>query len=286
MAHGLLAAPPVSSLASTEVGSTGPTVVFLHGLFGQGKNWTSIAKALLPTARSLLVDLPNHGRSGWTDQFSYAEMAAMVADHLDQRSAAAAEPVRYAVVGHSMGGKVAMVLALLRPNLVERLCVVDVSPVRTGSLSSFAPYVRGMRSVDLGRLTDRAEADRALTDDVPDPTIRGFLLQNLRRDPSGPTPWRWQMNLDLLGRHLADLGDWPDLGTDPYAGPVMWLAGAHSAYVQPEFVPAMRALFPRVQLVRVKGAGHWVHSDQPVVFAAALRQFLHLPAPSPGKVEP
>jgi len=278
---------PRSTLFSTELEGDGPTVVFLHGLFGQGKNWTSIAKALAPAARTLLVDLPNHGRSGWTDEFSYPEMAAAVADHLDQRSAAAAEPGPYALVGHSMGGKVAMALALSRPDLVHRLCVVDVSPVRTAQLSSFDPFVRGMRAVDLAHLADRGQADRALADNVPDPTIRGFLLQNLRRDAGGPYPWRWQMNLDLLGDHLAELGDWPDLdAAAPYPGPVLWLAGARSAYVQPAFVPAMRALFPRVQLVRVKDAGHWVHSDQPRVFVAALRQFLHLPTPPSGKVEP
>ena len=277
---------PRSTLFSTELGGDGPTVVFLHGLFGQGKNWTTIAKALSPAARALLVDLPNHGRSGWTAELSYPQMAAAVADHLDQRSAAAAEPGPYAVVGHSMGGKVAMALALLRPDLVQRLCVVDVSPVRTPLLSSFDRYVRGMRAVDLAQLSDRGQADRVLADDVPDPTIRGFLLQNLRRAAGGPVPWRWQMNLDLLGRHLAELGAWPDLGAAPYPGPVLWLAGARSAYVRPEFIPAMRALFPRVQLVRVKDAGHWVHSDQPGVFVAALRQFLHLRTPLSGKVEP
>ena len=270
-------------LFTTEVGGAGPTVVFLHGLFGQGKNWTSIAKALTPSASSLLVDLPNHGRSGWTDDVSYSSMAMAVADLLDQR---AAEPAAYAVVGHSMGGKVAMALALLRPDLVRRLCVVDVSPVRTAQLSSFDTYVRGMRAIDLARLADRGAADRSLTPDVPDPTIRGFLLQNLRRSPGGSQPWRWQMNLSVLGHHLAELGGWPDLGTSPYPGPVLWLAGARSTYVQPEFVPAMRALFPRVQLVRVKDAGHWVHSDQPGVFVAALTQFLHLRPAMTEKVEP
>ena len=133
-----------TSLFHTQLGTSGPRVVFLHGLFGQGRNWTTIAKALSGQARVSLVDLPNHGRSPWTDHFSYPEMADQVADLL--RAEAGGEP--YAVVGHSMGGKVAMALALLHPELVERLCVVDVSPVPR-RVSGFETYVRGLRSIDL-----------------------------------------------------------------------------------------------------------------------------------------
>lgn len=260
------------SLFSTRFGETGPRVVFLHGLFGQGKNWTMFARALAPQARVTLVDLPDHGRSGWTDRFSYAEMADQVAELMRTQGA---EP--YAVVGHSMGGKVAMAMALRQPEQVSRLGVVDVSPVPSTQVSSFADYVRGMRALDLIGLPDRASAGAQLVAYVPEATIRGFLLQNLRREPNG---WRWQMNLELLGSHLEDVGDWPAMDEPPYPGPVLWLAGADSDYVRRDYAPAMRALFPRVQLVTVKGAGHWVHSDQPAVFLAAIRQFLHLPVPA------
>lgn len=260
------------NLFSTRFGESGPRVVFLHGLFGQGKNWTMFARALAPQARVRLVDLPDHGRSDWTEAFSYPDMADRVAELM-----AAEDPEPYAVVGHSMGGKVAMTLALRHPERVSRLAVVDVSPVRATEMTGFATYVRGMRSVDLTTLADRAAADTQLEADVPDPVIRGFLLQNLRREPSG---WRWQMNLELLGSHLEDVGDWPAMDVAPYPGPVLWLSGANSDYVRRDYAPAMRALFPRVQLVTVKGAGHWVHSDQPAVFLAAIRQFLHLPVPA------
>src|SRR3954447_17609909 len=119
----------------------------------------------------------------------------------------------YALVGHSMGGKVAMALALLRPGLVERLCVVDVAPVPTAGLSAFAPYVRGMRAVDLTELPDRASAEAALAANVPDPVVRSLLLQNLRRDRSGS---RWQMNLRLLGDELDAVAGCPDLTAPPY----------------------------------------------------------------------
>jgi len=255
---------------STQLGSVGPRVVFLHGLFGQGRNWTTVAKQLSDACRVTLVDLPNHGRSAWTRDFSYANMAAQVAGLLSEQG----EGEPYAVVGHSMGGKVAMAIALQHPELVSRLAVVDVSPVPSPAISGFDRYVEGMRSIDLATLPDRATADRALAAYVPEDTIRGFLLQNLRRDPAAG--WRWQMNLQLLGDQLPVIGGWPSFDAGSYAGPVLWLAGARSDYILPAYAAAMRAHFPRVQLVTVKGAGHWVHSDQPEVFLATMRQFLHL----------
>jgi esterase len=260
------------AIHSTELGTSGPRIAFMHGLFGQGKNWTAIAKALRDSCRITLLDLPNHGRSAWTKHFSYPETAAAIGKEL---AAASPDPVN--LVGHSLGGKVAMVLALLQPDRVERLCVVDVSPVRYQTQSTFAEYVRGLRSVDLERLPDRATADAVLRPYVPDNVVRGFLLQNLRRDqsPDGPR-WRWQLNLDLLGDRLAEIGDWPDLQTPPYEGPVLWVAGANSRYILPEHADPMRRLFPRVRQVSVKNAGHWVHSEQPEVFLAILRRFLQV----------
>ncbi len=264
-------APEGVTLASTTYGERGPRVVLLHGLFGQGRNFTGVARALADEARVTLLDLPDHGRSPWSDDFSYTAMADRVADDL----AARAPGERWTVVGHSMGGKVAMLVALRRPELVERLCVVDVAPVPTAAVSSFGTYVAAMRRVDLEALADRASAERVVADTVPDPVVRGFLLQNLRRDGSGDQArWRWQMNLALLGDRLPEIADWPDVGPATYDGPVLWLAGADSDYVQPAYAPAMRALFPRVRLVRVKNAGHWVHAEQPAVFVSALRGFL------------
>ena len=261
-----------AELFSTSLGTTGPRVVFLHGLFGQGRNWNTVAKALADQARVLLVDLPNHGRSAWTDSFSYPDMATRVADLL--RRVGGEEP--YAVVGHSMGGKVAMTLALHEPEVVARLAVVDVSPVPTAEVSHFARYVEGMRSLDLTTLTGRDEADQHLAPYVPDPGIRSFLLQNLRRESGANGGWRWQMNLSLLGDQLDAMGSWTDPAAEPYRGPVLWLAGARSGYVRPEYAPTMRALFPRVQLVTIKDAGHWLHSDRPDVFLSVIRRFLHL----------
>ena len=255
----------------TEQGDTGPRILLLHGLFGQGKNWTSIAKILAEQARVIMMDLPNHGQSGWTETVTYGEMAVAIADVL-----ADADDDPLNVVGHSMGGKVAMAMALLQPGLVERLAVVDIAPVRYDRLTGFADYVTGMQSIDLGRLQTRAEADTQLQPYVPDEVVRSFLLQNLRRDPTSDSGWRWQMNLSLLGAKLDDLGAWPDLHTPPYPGPVLWVAGANSDYITPEYGSAMRRLFPRTTAFTIKNAGHWVHSEQPEVFVGVLRRFLGL----------
>jgi pimeloyl-ACP methyl ester carboxylesterase len=254
-------------LHTTAMGETGPLVAFCHGLFGQGKNWTTIAKAVAADHRVLLVDMPNHGRSSWTDHFDYVDTADRLASLFS-----ADDPV--ALVGHSMGGKAAMVLALRHPGLVERLCVVDVSPVEYQSRDEFAGYIDAMQALDLGSVARRDDADAALEDAVPDPTVRSFLLQNLRRTDDG---WSWQPNLDVLGRDLAALGDWPEealAGAAPYQGRTLWVAGQRSAYVRDEYADAMDRWFPRNRKVTVKGAGHWVHSEQPEVFIEVLRRFL------------
>ncbi|HYP45070.1 MAG TPA: alpha/beta fold hydrolase [Propionibacteriaceae bacterium] len=267
MTPALPAPNPQSGLHSIQLGESGPRIAFCHGLFGQGKNWTSIAKSLSTEFRCTLVDLPNHGRSGWTDDVSYTSAGDQLAGLL--RRMAPGES--YTVVGHSMGGKVAMAMALLHPSLVRRLCVVDIAPVSYRGLSSFADYVRGMRALPLDTLADRTTADRLLQNDIPDPVVRSFLLQNLRREDTG---WRWQQNLSVLGDHLDDLASWPELDVDPYPGPTLWVAGGESTYVAPAHAPAMRAQFPKVQLVTIKRAGHWVHAEQPAVFVDLLRRFV------------
>ncbi len=239
-----------------------PRIAFLHGLFGQGRNWTTIARRLSDRYATTLIDLPNHGRSDWTSQIGYPEQADQVAALLTDLGD------DWTLVGHSMGGKVAMALALRRPQVVQRLCVVDIAPIDYPGQREFAGYVRAMRSLDLATLPSRDAADEQLRAAVPSPTVRAFLLQNLRRDGDR---WRWQMNLQTIGDDLETFGHWPKLDTEPYPGPTLWIGGADSDYVRREYEPAMRALFPRLRTAWVKGAGHWVHSEQPGRFLQVLR---------------
>jgi len=254
-----------------ELGQDGSRVLFLHGLFGQGRNWTTIGKALADRHRVLLADLPHHGRSPAPDHFDYLDLAEYVADLLIA-TGGADDPA--CVVGHSMGGKVAMLVALRHPEMVGRLVVADMAPVAYGAARDFVSFAAAMQGLDLTALERRQDADRLLETAVPDPTIRGFLLQNLRHQGDR---WYWQLNLDVLARDLDRLSGWPEeqlAGTAPYDGPVLWLAGERSNYVTDEYAEAMRRWFPHYRKVTIKDAGHWLHSEQPDVFLAVLRQFL------------
>ena len=269
-------------LAARTLGDSGPRVVFVHGLFGQGRNWTTIARKLAEDGRRVtLLDLPNHGHSPWTDRVHYGDMAEFVAAELEVLG----DPVT--LVGHSMGGKVAMQLALRRPELLRALVVVDVAPTdypesggRTDDpdeeASPFAAFIAAMREMDLDRLQSREEADEALRTAVPSTMVRSFLLQSLVRDGVGADGgWRWRLNLDLLARDLGELRKFPDPPPGAtFDGPVLWIAGASSTYALDRDRPRMDELFPATRLVRIKHAGHWVHSEQPEVFLETLRRFL------------
>lgn len=247
------------------VGSGPQQVVFLHGLFGQGKNFGGIATALADLATVHLVDLPNHGLSPWTEAFDLDGQADLVASWLEE-----SVPTPVTLIGHSLGGKIAMRLALRAPELVERLMVVDISPARNEAATSFATLVAALRRIDLDQIQSRTQADRALAHEIPDDGVRHFLLQNLRFRGQH---WSWAANLDLLGDSLHAVGGWPPLEAT-YDGPVLWVCGGRSPYVQPEHVAVMRRLFPRVRQITLKRADHWVHADDPASFIHICRLFL------------
>lgn len=258
------------SLNATLIGQGRPDLVFLHGLFGQGKNWTSVARRLEPLATSLLIDLPNHGKSPWTDHFSYEQMADEVAYNLRDRLGSAANPV---IIGHSMGGKVAMTLALRHQDVLRGLVVVDIAPDNSSHGYGFATIVAALQKMDVRSFQQRDEAHVELSSTVPSPTIRSFLLQNLRRRNDG-MGYCWQFNLDLICEALPLISGWPELGDRSWDGPVLWIRGAHSEYVRPEHFPAMMRMFPQTALLTIEDAGHWVHSEKPDEVEEGLRNFL------------
>lgn len=259
----------VRAPANEADGQNGSTrAVFLHGLFGRGKNFTRIASGLLPETQSLLVDLPNHGRSGWTETFDYAQMADIVAEEL-RADFAASGPVD--VIGHSMGGKVAMVLALRHPELVRKLVVIDISPVAAVSArGEFQHLLGSLSALDLPSFAHRPEVDAALKTNIPNDVVRGFLLQNLKHRDGN---YVWEPNLSLLYGELETVMSFPEY-TSSFTGPVLWIRGDRSNYVTESDVPAMRALFPKTRRMTVHGAGHWVHSEKPEEVIDALRSFL------------
>jgi pimeloyl-ACP methyl ester carboxylesterase len=251
-------------LAITETG-TGRPVVLLHGLLGAGQNFGAVAKALAGQGhRVLALDLRNHGSSApHQPTMGYAEMAADVAETLREAGAWPA-----AVIGHSMGGKVAMMLALAEPAGVERLLVADIAPVAYPT-PAFTRYIAAMRAIPLRPGLTRRDADAALVAAVPEPPLRGFLLQNLLFNEDPP---RWRVALDVIADEMGGIGGWPD-PTGRYEGPVLVLAGDRSDYIRPEHHARFRALFPACRFHTIP-AGHWLHAENPQAFLAEVTAFL------------
>lgn len=248
-----------------------PAIVFLHGLFGCKTNFNSIAKALAQQTgrRVLTVDARNHGDSPHSPDMSYEAMSQDLQDLLPKLGL-----VPCVLIGHSMGGKTAMLLALQRPELVERLVAVDISPVETTSSSNFPAYIAAMRAIDIpdevSRSCARKLADKQLSSLIQDMAVRQFLLTNLV-EADGRFVWR--VNLDALAQHVDKLLAFPPQ-QESYPGPTLFLLGGNSEFVHPSHHPEIRRLFPRAQMQTVPNAGHWIHADRPQDFMAAIRGFL------------
>ncbi|MCB2136361.1 MAG: alpha/beta fold hydrolase [Rhodobacteraceae bacterium] len=248
-----------------EYGTQGalPPVLIAHGLYGSARNWGAIARRLATDRRVLAVDMRNHGESFQAETHGYDDLAADLAAVVEDRGG------RVDLIGHSMGGKAAMMLALGRPELVNRLIVGDISPVTYDHTQ--LPLAQAMQAMDLDGIDTRAEADRRLAASVDDPSVRAFLLQSL--DLKGERP-RWRLNLPVLEREMPKIMGWPEQSSTASL-PVLVLAGGNSDYVRPEHRPVIRRLFPEARLAKLPGAGHWLHADQPREFEATIRAFFH-----------
>lgn len=243
-------------------------VVFLHGLMGRGKNFTRIARGLVETTTSLLVDLPNHGASCWTEDFDYIEIADLVAEEL-RRDFCKDEPA--VILGHSMGGKVAMLLALRHPDLAAGLIIEDIAPLNS-SASEFEHLLGTLLKVDLDNLKSRTDAHAEIKEDIDDDNVRGFLLQNLARDGQGG--FTWDPNLRMLFDQLPTIVDFPEVNETFDDHPVLWIKGENSDYINDESAVAMRKLFPVTRRIQIRDAGHWVHSEQPQNFTETIDYYI------------
>jgi len=253
------------ALAAMEYGG-GPPLAILHGLFGSGRNWASISKRLAAHHRVIAFDLRNHGGSPWAARMDYADMAEDVRASLKTRGYE-----QFALLGHSMGGKVAMMAALQYPDAVERLVIADIAPV-TYPMRHLVE-AQAMRRLDLARIARRSQADAALAAAVPDADERGFLLQNLIFENGGA---RWRVNLDAVEQNMGRLADFPAmLEGRAYDRPAFFIGGARSDYVRPEHEPVIRRLFPKAEIARIENAGHWLHAEQPAAFLAIVEPFLN-----------
>jgi pimeloyl-ACP methyl ester carboxylesterase len=245
-----------------EAGS-GPPVALLHGLFGRAQNFGSLARRLAASFRVLSLDLRNHGASPHGPGMAYQALAADVMETLAARGALPA-----CVLGHSMGGKAAMVMALLHQDAVDGLVVADIAPLPYAHANG--RIARAMLALELVPGVSRADASRALEAAVPDEAVRGFLLQNF---DSGAAP-AWRIGLAEIEAGMAEIEGWPELpATVVYEKPTLFLAGSRSDYVRPDSRQAILARFPAASFETLE-AGHWLHAEQPAAFGSAVVDFL------------
>jgi pimeloyl-ACP methyl ester carboxylesterase len=238
----------------------GPTLLIAHGLYGSAKNWGVIAKRLSDTRRIIAVDMRNHGDSPRFDTHSYTEMASDLAEVIDHIGG----PVD--VIGHSMGGKAAMTLALKHPQTVRSLIVGDIAPVTYAHTPS--QFIEAMQAVDLTNVTRRAQASEQLAELGVEPALQSFFTQSL--DIEGK---RWKLNFDALLADMDKILSFPQLDSS-YEGPSLFLSGADSEYVLPEHRPTIKTLFPNARFAKIPQAGHWLHAQRPRAFETAIRVFL------------
>ena len=242
-----------------------PPVLLAHGLFGSAKNLGGLARRLDDHRKVISVDMRNHGDSPHDTDHSYPALARDLAGVIAEHGGIAD------IVGHSMGGKAAMALALNHPEMLRRLVVLDISPI--AYRHSQQEYVEAMQGLDLAGVKLRSEADRRLAETVDDPGVRAFLLQSLDLKAE---PARWKLNLPVLSEQMGLLTGWPeDLPTGAFTGPALFLAGAASDYARAgRNADAIHAYFPQAELRYIAGCGHWLHAEEPKLVADAVADFL------------
>ncbi len=234
-------------------------LLIAHGLYGSARNWGVIAKRLSAARPVVAVDMRNHGDSPWFDTHGYKDMAGDLAEVIDHLGGA------WDVLGHSMGGKTAMALALMHPAKVRRLIVADIAPVAYDHAQ--IQYIEAMKAVDLSRVERRSDAMEQL-DGVDDPQLRAFFLQSL-----DVAQRRWRLNLDVLAQEMPEILSFPKFDSR-FDGPTLFLSGALSHYVDRAYRPEIKRLFPQAQFAKIPGAGHWLHAEKPREFEAAVHHFL------------
>lgn len=241
----------------------GQPIVIMHGIFGSSDNWLTQARLLSARYHVFSLDLRNHGQSFHTDEFDYPAMVNDLEEFIDIHNLE--DPV---IIGHSMGGKVAMNFALAHPEKLQRLIVVDIAP-KFYNLEHYV-ILDGLRAVPIDNISSRNEADQALAPFVPEADVRQFLLKNLQRKPAGG--FTWKINLPVIGKHLSKIG--LDLQYNgKFDKPTLFIRGGRSRYVLDEDVPRIREVFPKAE-VRTLDTGHWVQAEKPQEFTDLVTEWL------------
>ena len=240
-------------------GKKSPSVMIVHGLYGSGRNWGIIAKRLSDEFFVITVDLRNHGDSPWLDKHNYHAMADDLVELITFLN------IKPNIIGHSMGGKAAMVLALKRPNLVRNLIIADIAPVKYEHDQS--QFIEAMQKVDLSKVEKRSDATLALSKFVEDKSLQNFFTQSLDIKAK-----RWKLNLKVLRSEMSEILSFPKIESE-FSGHSLFLKGEKSDYIKSEHRKLIKSLFTKARFATFKEAGHWLHAEKPREFESAARLF-------------
>jgi len=248
----------------SKISGEGKDIIILHGLFGMLDNWNSIARVLNDNYRVHLVDQRNHGRSFHSEHFTYPEMAEDLIAYMDHHDVKSAT-----VIGHSMGGKVAMHAATAFPERIEKLVVVDIAP-------RYYPVhhreiLNALLSIDLEEMETRGDVEQAMLRKIPVPAIAQFLLKNLYWVEDGVLGWRF--NLKVLNEKIENVGEALD-DQATYKGPALFIKGGNSDYITPNDGPLIHLHFPNSEVKEIENAGHWIHAEAPKAFLKMVQGFM------------
>lgn len=250
-----------------KYGSGGEPLIIIHGLFGSHSNWAWHCRRFAEHYTVYALDMRNHGASPHVPSMDYAAMAEDVVRFMAEQELDHAH-----VLGHSMGGKVAMQLALSKPSLVDRLIVADVAPVQYGGeRGEHDEIFEGLCALQPESLETRNQADQQLAEWVEDEIVRQFLLSNLVRREAGG--FQWRINLPVLKESYPALRDKPS-AEGPFEGPVLFIRGDLSDYIKPEHKDAILKPFPKATVKTIMQTGHWLHAEKPETFHRLAADFL------------
>lgn len=249
-----------------KIYGSGHPVIIMHGLFGSGDNWRNIAKLMEDHYQCIVVDMRNHGRSPHDPVMNFQVMSDDIIELIQDL-----QLEKVSLLGHSMGGKVAMQFTLLHPDLVNKLIVVDIAP------KYYPPHhdtvIEAIESIDPGQLKERKEAEEAFSRFLGnDESTIQFLMKNLSRLPDGGFEWKANMPVIIEAYYQLMEDIQP---ASPFEGPVLFVRGEKSRYVLDSDIPHIKEFFPHSSMITIKGAGHWVHADTPQLFTQAILGFLN-----------
>lgn len=257
----------------------GPALFILHGLYGSSDNWMTFARAISEEYTVFLIDLRNHGRSPHYQKHDYFSMSADIKEIVEKENLK-----KISILGHSMGGKTAMLYAMSFPDDISKMIIVDIAPVNYSSVDRFNSQVithlnivHSLLSVDMPNMKSRMGIDAELDKSIKDISVKQFLMKNVHRNHDGS--FQWKFNLDAISKSLPDIMGFVSveklpLNTDKMKFPVLFIRGENSEYILPEYYAVIGSIFPGARVETIINAGHWVHAEQPAKFLELVKSFL------------